>query len=301
MLTQRTGEDWDNVKLILSTAQPNVAANPPSLQPWFVDIVRVKESQAYSRVTNPVPAAPVRMEPAAMDKADLMHVADDAAISGAGPSVSFELPRAVTVKTNSQKQQRTRIATINTTPQLVHVAMPLVTEAVYIRGDLINASAYQLLPGHASIFIGQDFVGPTTLAAVPPNGEFRLHFGIDNAVKATRQLVTKKTENTGLLGGGRRTSYEYRLLIDNGSGKPITLELWDRQPVSRAEEIQIDVIDLNQPLATDAKYIAEEKPQGLMKWMLSLPAGATGRNAFAVMYGLRVNRAKDVEMTPLPE
>jgi uncharacterized protein (TIGR02231 family) len=306
MLTQRTGENWENVSLTLSTAQPTIAANPPALQPWFVDIVRPEEQVPQRGLTTGHPMTPdSRLRDRAEDKfkdlAALEDWARDADVVGGGPSVSYVLPRRVSIASNIEKQQRTRIATITANPQFVHVATPALTEAVYIRGTLTNGSAYQLLPGRAAIFVGQDYVGPTILASVAPGGEFKLHFGIDQSVKATRQLVSKRTENTGLLGGGRRTSSEYRIVVDNGSGKSLAVELWDRFPVSRAGEIQVDLVDLSHPLATDALYVAEERPQGLLKWGLSIAANASGRNAAVVTYGVRINRAKDVEMTNLPE
>ena len=297
MITQRTGEDWNNVKLALSTAQPMLAANPPALQPWFVDI-RVSEADLADRSVEramappppPAPASPLAIE----------ELSRDAAIDGGGPSVTFQLPRPVTVQTNSEKQQRTRIAAIDMRPKFVHVAVPLLTEAVYIRGELVNASAYQLLPGSASIFLGEDYIGPTALDSVPANGDFKIHFGIDPAVQTSRKLITKQTESTGLLSGGRRTHYEYLLAIDNGTSKPITVELWDRFPVSRNSEIQIELVDVTAPLSSDAYYTNEERPQGLLKWILNVPTTA-GQSAFTIGYGVQINRAKDVELTNLPE
>lgn len=298
VLTQKTGEDWNDVALTLSTAQPQVAANPPALQPWFVDLRRADAPAAPAREAARFSAgAALGIE---ADKA-LGEFAADAQVGGGGPSITFQLPRTVTVKSNVQKQQRTRIAAIDGRPQFVHVALPAISEAVYIRGDLTNSSAYQILPGKASIFAGDDYIGPTTLGSVAPGAEFKLFFGIDPTVRASRQLVAKNTENTGLLSGGRRTSYDYRIALDNGAAKAIVVELWDRVPVSQTTEIQIDTVDLSQPLATDAKYLAEERPQGLLKWLVPIRAGATGNAAHIITYGVRINRARDVEMTPLPE
>ena len=312
VLTQRTGEDWDNVDFSLSTAQPTVAANPPAIQPWYVDIQQAivehdrESGRRYADAEiRKAPAAPAPApERRAVDKAELEELAADAGIDGGGPSVTFHLPRAITVKTNQQKQQRTRIATIDSEPRFIYVAVPLLTDAVYLRGDLVNASSYQLLPGPVSIFFGQDYIGPTTMPSVAPNGEFKVHFGIDSAIKAARQLVSKRTENTGLLSGGRRTSYEYRIFIDNGCGKPIRVELWDRYPVSRNEGIQIELVDVSAPLSNDAYYVSEEKPQGLLKWILNVPTsggGAGSKQAYSVSYGVHINRAKDVETSALPD
>jgi uncharacterized protein (TIGR02231 family) len=320
MLWQRTGEDWLDVALTLSTAQPAVAANPPAVQPWYLD-VRLPEPVVDSRLREVreqmAAKAPMRADKLAGgigggndDLADpseraagerFGRLAEEAEVGGTGPSVTFTLPRTVTVRSNAQKQQRTRIAAIDARPEFVHVTVPALTNAVYVRGELLNSSAYQLLPGPASIFIGQDYVGPTTLDSVAPQGRFKVHFGIDQAVRATRTILAKNTSSTGLFAGGRRTSYDYRIEIDNGTRKPITIEVWDRQPVSRSDQIQVELVDLSHPLAGDAEYVDEQKPLGLLKWVLSTPATATGKSALAVTYGVHISRDKDIEITPLPD
>ena len=306
MLAQRTGEDWDDVRLTLSTATPTIAANPPAISPFFVDIWRPEMLARRVEESRAAPATDVEagVRRADIDRdgaASLERLADDARVAGNGPAVTFELPRAVTVKTNIERQQRTRIATIDSSATFVHVATPLLTEAVYLRGDLVNSGPYQLLAGKAAIFVGQDYIGPTSLASVAPGGQMQLHFGIDNSVKARRTLVSKTTENTGLLSGGRRTSYDYRIAIDNGSGRDITLEMWDRIPVARHEDIQIQLLEPNVRLADDHHYTTEQRPQGLLKWWITVPAAARDRDPMLVNYGVRIDRAKDVQTTPLPE
>lgn len=304
VLVQQTGEDWKNVALTLSTAQPRLAANPPTLDPWYVDVATPQPAgRAYEGVaaSAPPPPASARGAGAGMESKAIEQFASDASVTGSGPAVAFEIPRKVTVLTNAQKQQRTRIGSFQASASFVYVAVPIYTEAVYLRGDLVNSSAYQLLPGPVAIFLGQDYVGPTSLTSVPPNGKFEVHFGIDPAITAKRLLVEKNTERTGLFSGGRKTQYSYRISIDNGTGKAIKLELWDRVPASRSDQIQVDVTNLSVALATDAKYVNEDRPRGLLKWLLSVPASATGANAARITYGVEINRAKDVTMTPLPE
>ncbi len=50
-ITQNTGEDWNDVALTLSTAQPNLGTLPPKLEPLYVDV---------SRPAMPAMAAPCR-------------------------------------------------------------------------------------------------------------------------------------------------------------------------------------------------------------------------------------------------
>ena len=302
LLWQRTGENWNAVEMTLSTTQPTMAANPPTVEPWFVDVQRPMPARGRGAVEV---AAPAPMgggtfgEPVAGDEFE--RLGRDADVAGSGPSVTYRLPRPVTVETNIEKQQRSRIATLQSGGEFVHVAAPLLTDHVYVRGTLTNHSPYIILPGPVSIFMGQDYVGPTVLDVVAPGGTFEMHFGIDASVKASRLLVEKKTTKTGLLGGGLKTEYDYRITIDNGTGKALMLELWDRYPVSRSDQITVELAGLSHPLDTDATYVEERKPQGLLKWVLSIPSTATGNSAVAVTWGVRINRAKNVEMTPLPD
>ena len=302
LIRQRTGEDWNNVAMTLSTAQPTIAANPPVLPPWYVDLAPAARQRRSGAPAVGPESTPSEASPMAEDWGRQVERWSAAAeVAGEGPSVTFLLPRPVTVQTDARKRQRTRIGELAAPAEFIHVAIPLFTEAVFIRADLTNASDYQFLAGPASIFLDQDYVGPTRLPAVAPEGRLNVYFGIDRAVTAKRTLLRKATTRTGLLGGGRKTSYEYRVQIDNNTGKPVVLELWDRYPVSRTDQIQIEPINLSHPLATDVDYVEQKKPQGLMKWMLNVPASASGGAAMAVMWGVEVNRAKDLEMTPLPE
>lgn len=300
-LTQRSGEDWNRVDLTLSTAQPTLAANPPVLDPRYVDVLVPQPSSRRPLATSGEADTSRPRRRNALFSAGAPIPTLETQVSGEGPAVTYHLPRPVTLKTNIQKQQRSRITTIQSRGEFIHVAMPILTEAVYIRGELTNNSSFLLLPGPVSIFVGQDYVGPTQLATVPPDGTFELYFGIDQSIKATRQLITKKTTKTGLLGGGLKTSYDYRIEIDNGAGKGITLELWDRYPISRSDQITVDLVGLSHPLAADAEYLEEQKPLGLLKWDLAIPPANGNNAAFIVEFGVRINRAKNVPISGLPD
>ena len=315
MIAQQSGEDWNDVALTLSTAQPTIAANPPMVEPWYVD---VREPVTLGQTSTAVRAeveryrAPAHAMPAPADRAfhdgadadftsKLAELSADAQVSAGGPAVSYQLPRTVTVKTNAQKQQRTRIATIATQADYLHIAVPALTDSVYVRGELTNASSYQLLPGPAAVFAGQDYIGPTQLASVAPQGKFDVHFGIDQSVKTTRTLLSKKSSSTGLFKDGVKTRNDYRIEIDNGAGRQIALELWDRIPISRSDKIKIELRDVSLPVATDDEYVKVQQPQGLLKWKLDVSSEAQGRQAKVIAFAVEVSRDKDIETTPLPE
>lgn len=310
-LAQRTGEDWKDIKLTLSTAQPQRSASPPRILPWFVDVkqpnppaqTRTRGSD-HSRGTVSYAFALTSEQG---DKEDaLASVSMGRAISAAtvvgdGPAVSFELPRTISVPSRKGDKQKTAIASIEASADLFRVAVPMITDSVFIRSEVTNDSPFILLPGEASIFHGSDFVGRTVLATVAPSETFPLDLGIDPTITATRTLLEKKTTSTGLFGSSRETLFDYRVTISNGHDKEVELRIWDRIPVSRNEDIAIELKNQSTELSTDGNYLEADYPLGLLRWDVVIPANNTGENSFVLSWQVDVGRGKDVEMTPLPE
>jgi uncharacterized protein (TIGR02231 family) len=164
-----------------------------------------------------------------------------------------------------------------------------------------NTSDYILLPGKASIFHGSDYVGKTSLPTIAPNETFPLDLGIDPVVTATRVLLGKVTTSTGLFASGKQTMYDFRITISNGHDEAIDLQVWDRYPASQNEEIEVSLAQLSAPLSANPTYVEAQKPQGLLRWDLNIPAHMTGDNSFILTWDVEIARGKDVEMTPLPE
>ena len=317
LIVQRSGEDWKDVKLSLSTAQPTRASSPPAVEPWYVDVYVPAPEQAPAAGTGGIAvmadaaAAPSAVAPGAPPmsgdpgnaelKKQLEAMSAGAAIQDNGVAVSFDLPRAVTVPNDADKRQRTRIASLAPTTAFGYVAAPIVTESVFLRGTLTNASDYQLLPGTAQVFMGGDFIGETQVPSVAPKGEFKVFFGPDRALRARREIVSKVTGASGLFGNSTATTWKYRIALDNGTGRDVNVELLDRRPVSRNEKIEVRVGDVSPALSTDKAYVNTMQPQGILRWDLSLPATARGDQAAQVRWTVDVIRANDLRMTPVPE
>lgn len=332
VLVQQSGEEWKDVRVSLSTANPDDAAQPGEVTPVYVDVQEVRygmvggmampgeggagggRSRALKRAKPGRPAGgpgggglgtggDASGADAEKDDAGeaLARLAGGASVADAGIAASFELPRRVTVPSDARRSQRTRIATIEPTCAFVYVAEPLMTESVYLRGDLVNASQYQLLPGPADISMGGDFIGTTPMPSVAPGSPFKVFFGPDRAIRAKREVVSKVTGAAGLFGGSVATTWKYRVTLDNGTGRDLRLELLDRRPVSRNEKIEIKVADLSSPLSTDAEYAAGPQKSGILRWDLAVPAAARGKAALPVTWTVQATHAKDIQTTPLPD
>ena len=306
IITQRTGENWNDVALTLSTAQPQQSADAPMPRPWYVDVYKAPPPTAAD------PALGAEFRARRMASADAMvgvatagemvDMASAAAVVvGDGPAVSFAIPRQLTIPSNREDTQTVSIASVDATTSLFRVAVPMLTDTVYIQSRITNESPYILLPGQVAIFHGSDFVGRTRLSTVAPSETFDLGLGIDPAMTAVRTLVEKNTSSTGLFGGGRRTAWAWRIAVSNGNDKPVDVRLWDRIPVSRNEEIQVSFKNTATPLSSDPTYLSVDRPQGLLRWDFTAAADTTGAGSTIITWAVTLDRAKDIETTPLPE
>jgi uncharacterized protein (TIGR02231 family) len=312
LVSQRTGEDWKDVKLALSTAQPTRASSPPAVDPWYVDVV-VPAPPASARslpaisANYAVAAAPEPMMEAMSAKSDsavrkqLEEFSAAATVQETGTAVSFEIPRPVTIPTDASKKQRTRIGAFEPTAKFMYVAAPIVSESVFLRGDMTNSSAFQLLPGNAQVFMGGDFIGDTAMPSVAPKDEFKVFFGPDRALRATREVLSKNTGSSGLFGGSTVTTWNDRITVDNGSGREVNVELYDRRPISLNEKIDVKVSNVAPALSTDKRYVDGRMTQGILRWDLTVPASARGPKATTVSWTVDISRANDVRTTPLPD
>jgi len=310
-VVQYSGEDWKDVNVTLSTAQPQRSASPPKPDPWFVDVKQPPPPPTARNNKNPSRGTVAHyasvgteliQEDAELSFAwQLGRAASAASVNSAGPAVSFTLPRTITVPSNRNETQKTAIASIETTASLFRVAVPMITDSVFIRSEVTNDSLFILLPGEASIFHGSDFVGRTVLPTVAPSETFSLDLGIDPKIVATRTLIEKITSSTGLFGSSKETLYDYRLTISNGHDTALDVHVWDRIPVSRNEDIEVELKNQSAHLSTNAKYLQTDFPRGLLRWDLSIPANSTGEASFILTWQVDIARGKDIEMTPLPE
>jgi len=326
-ILQNTGESWDNIKLTLSTAQPTQRAQPNGVAPIVVDVFVPPPAAPMVAASAPAPmmeAAPMArkgrgkpgegglfrsggMDPGSTGEFDKNEAFEalfaDAVAVQSGTVANFPINRAVTIPSDAQKARTQRIATIDLSPTFVHVAQPVADPAVFIKATAANSSPYQLLSGPITVFLGGDSVGRTQLPDLSAGSEMTFWLGTDRRIEAKRQLVRKGTAEKGVFGKSEVTEWEYRIDLVNTLPAAATIEVYDRMPVSRNEQVKVELPKVTPALATDAKYVADEKPQGILKWLVTVPAAAAAGKpgTLAIDWTVREAHAQGTQVTPIPD
>lgn len=307
LVEQSTGEDWTDVVLELSTADPAVPTAPPEIEPVFVDVF-VPPPPSRGKVESLAFDAGRPMAPpgggfgsGGMEGGIFGDPGEDAIAFDSGLAVAYRLPRPVSVPSDSAQTQRLRIDSIDAKPRLVFVSRPITGSPPSLRATLENSTDLVLLPGDASIFVAGDYVGETELPAVQGRGKFEIFLGPEPRLEVVRQPTVRNTTTTGLFGGGRQTTLANRVELVNRLPRAVIVELWDRRPVSRNEKIAVAVTDLSRPLDSDPGYLEKDAPQGLLKWTIALGAAGSTDAKATVVWTTKVAHSADVEITPIPE
>lgn len=290
VVKQATGEDWSDVALVLSTAQPTRAANPSEIGAIYLDVFDPSAPRAVSSAAPmmapgvPPPAGDFSGNGAMSRKAGaaIESLSNDAEVGGSGAAVEYRLPRAFSAPSDANGERRTRVANIDGKPVFTLVARPVAETDVFLRARLMNESGFILLPGQARVYLGSDSIGTAALGEIAVGGEIELWFGKEPGVTVKREVVSKKASESGVFSKSKGVDREYRVSLTNTLARAVEVELWDRVPVSRNEQVKVELTAIAPALATDAKYLKEERPQGLLKWMLPLPARVVGKEAAPV-------------------
>jgi uncharacterized protein (TIGR02231 family) len=267
-INQRTGEDWMNVALTLSTAQPGLGTLPPQLNPWYVDWPQPVAGQESLRRRSPAPASAGLMQMAedaycSVEEEEIAAENVVATTNRQGGVVTFQLAGGGNIPNDGSPHKAT-IFRQEFPYQLNHMAMPGLVSFTYLRAQVQNPSdGATLLPGIANIFRDEIFVGKTNLENIAPGQDFLLNLGIDESIRIYRQLVERQVEKK-FLGSNRRIVYAYRMRLHNLQSQAVKLQLADRIPHSRSEKIKIKLLKTN-----PATSLGE---LGRLDWELDLAA-----------------------------
>lgn len=275
-VSQRTGEDWLDCEVLLSTARPQLGAQGPEPQPIWVGLL--EQPRGKFLASRPEPAEGALRELGYAGGTDLglgPATPAFATVEAQGLSVRFRLPRRETIQSRVEPttvlvgQQR-----LEARPEY-HVT-PSLDLNVWLRGVAANSSPWTLLPGRASVFFGADYVGAAELGLVQPGAELVLHLGADPALVVERLQTEDMTKGPGLFGSRETQSETWRVTIENHGAAAATngaaeVFISEALPRSTDERITVELAKSSPKPLEDERWTKELEEQGVRAWKLTIP------------------------------
>src|SRR5262249_19757567 len=177
------------------------------------------------------------------------------------------------------------VAKLTREPEYFYKAVPVLTPHVYRLANLTNKSKYVLLPGEATMYQGNDFVGRMALPLVAIGEEFTAGLGVDPQLQVQREMLDKNRE---MQGGNQVLTFKYRILVNSFKDEKVNLQVWDRLPFAEREVAGIEMVKSTPEVSKDGLYQRESRPNNLLRWDLEVAPNTNGERATPIAYEFRL-------------
>jgi len=247
MIVQNTTEDWDDVKISLSTAQPQISGQQPELSPWHINFYRpvyASDSKKLSRRRGKADEAPQALSKQ-MFQSEMAGSALDEELPDEAPAPAMEMPEAAvetratsvvfvvsgrnTVKSDNLKHKVT-VMLHEFPAHFRYSTVPKLNPYAYLKAKVKNTTEFPFLPGETNVFLDNNFVANSHLDIVSPSEEFWTFLGVDEGMKVEHKFIKKYHKTEGMLSKKNVIIYEYLIKITNNKKTSEELVVWDRSP-----------------------------------------------------------------------
>lgn len=276
-ISQKTGEDWSDIRLRLSTGQPSLGVAAPDPSPWLLSYRppqppapppgAMVDTRMFARAAAPAPVS-VAGSRRAMESAADDYIAP--VIENQGNfSTEFEVParvdlasdgREISVGLSSQKLQ---------VRQRVLVA-PRSGEFAVLAADAARPAGVWL-PGQVQLRRDGSYVGALYWNPVAEE-RLSLSFGRDPLVRVSVEKRDAQSGATGFFKRDNQRRIADTYVITSSHRQPIDLLVLEATPVSESREIGVKTSFSPEPSIRDW-----QGRRGLAGWERSLAPNATAR------------------------
>jgi uncharacterized protein (TIGR02231 family) len=309
-VVQNTGEEWPNVKLVLSTAQPMLNSAPPDLQALHVSVapkgapsaqptiaeledqIRSLRCKAQKDFNDRKTASGVGLVNTAAAREQSWELFNpEAAVKRGcmlsyreGPTVTYRIATPLTVASRTDAQVL-EVAKLDMKPDFYYKTVPILAPHVYRMADIVNKSEHVLLPGEATVYSGSDFVGQMTLPLVAVGEQFTVGFGVDPQLVVQRSMVDKMRSTSG---GNQLLRYDYRIMVNSYKTEKVKLQVWDRLPYAENDTVGVSLLKTAPELSKDVVYQREHRPNNLLRWDLAVEPNSNGEKAVPINFEFKL-------------
>lgn len=252
-ITQQSGEDWKEVKLILSTGNPRESRTRPELQPWMLayyvpPAIRIRElnGQPASNNLHEVVVVGYSSEDDNQDKAsrkkDITRSASgvETKISYQPITTQYEIMVPYSVP-NDGKVYTTEVQHHQVPANFEYYSAPKIDPAVFLTASISNWQELNLMPGETNLFFEGAFLGKSRLDPTIAGDTLSISLGQDKSIIIKRKLIRDFSAKK-FLGNNKLESRLYDITIKNNKTEKISLTLEDQFPISTDKEIQVDQV-----------------------------------------------------------
>lgn len=262
---QKTGQDWKNVKLFVSTYKPSHNQNRPILQPLYVAEYIPYEPENETKKYKPVAemavtnAYQMREESADISQIPIATVSDNQL------NMLYELKFNQTI-VSQEKEQYVILDKKEVDAKYRYHSVPKLNNQVFLMAFVNNWQNLNLISGEANIYFEDNYIGKTQINSNYVKDEFPISLGVDERIIIKRIKLEDKTTQKNI-SSNRWETESYQISVKNNTKELIELEILDQLPISENSKISIKALEIGDG-------VLDEKTQSIL-WTRKINSGAS--------------------------
>ena len=270
-ITQDTGEDWKNVMLKLTTANPAEGGNKPELQTNWLRFYEPIDYNANLR--KPMSAAPqmqrLKSEQDVAESVGMASVAETAINTEFIVNTPYSIP-------SDNAPHSVDLNVLSLLAEYIYQAVPKLEKDVFVTARVAANDLVNNLQGEANVYFDGTFTGNTYINSTAED-TLTLSLGIDKRIQVERKKL-KEFSSKSFFGNTKTESNTWEVIIRNTRKESIKILLEDQVPVSTDKEIEVKI--------TDASNASVENESGKLKWIFNVAPeqSQTAKFSFEVKY-----------------
>ncbi|RUT66671.1 hypothetical protein CKG00_09990 [Morganella morganii] len=271
---QNTGIDWEQVDLVLSSADPVQSIAPPQLYPWYLSVM--KEYGVLAEMA--AAPAPVMMADADYSRNRQVKKAPAGGISSFitaesnGISLTYSIDRPYSLPSVPESRSLT-IKQTALDGKYRYITRPKIDEHVYLQAIVENAPALNLLSGKANIYFDNRYIGQTYIDSGLITNELELPFGMNKDIQVSRKVDNKLTKQPGILDSAVEQTEGYVITLSSFAKAPLVVTVFDQIPVSQDTNILVKDVSTGEGTVNkqtgEVEWKVELKPQQVIELPLN--------------------------------
>jgi uncharacterized protein (TIGR02231 family) len=271
VISQSSGQDWMDVKLILSTARPGEQIAPSGVWAPLRQIVSEEdlEKQRNMRVATEQMDGSVSLmdAPAPMMVVAEMAPSVMATADFSGAAVTYTYPGRVNIR-NGVEDLRLPLDTLSLDADVWAEAVPSRDDIAYRVAEFTNATQEVLLPGTALMFADGTMIGFSELPLIASGAETQMGFGPLDGIVLNRMTPNRSEGDRGVFSSTNELMEEAVITVENLTGQDWDVLLRDAVPYSEQDDLEVTV--------TASPSVTRTSPdgrRGIVEWDLNVAAG----------------------------
>lgn len=285
---QTTGEDWENVKLVISTSNPMLNSSKPTMYPWYL---RFSNPTYYDKNKKYASVPPRALE---MAKEEVVtddeyanrpkagSSADYTVVTESTTSIEFTISLPYDISSNG-KPNAVEIQKSTLPATYEYFVAPKIDNDAFLLARVTGWENLNLLSGETNLYFSGTYVGKSYINAQATNDTLELSLGRDKNISVTRTRLTEFNSRK-LIGLNQKVTRGWEISVRNKKSQAVTMTIQDQVPISTDKEIEIE--------RTETSGATFTETTGLLTWKVNLKPAESKKLKF--IYSVKYPKDKNL-------